>query len=112
MITDGGPNDDYEDVFRELQQKENDKSVVTWAIGVEGYNEELLKQIMPWYEAIIDGEKQKRQRIFKLEGLNFAELFEFLSNSMVGLGNSAPGEYKGEDLPSVLKQVEDNPYGL
>jgi uncharacterized protein YegL len=112
MITDGGPNDeDYDTAFQELQELENRKSVMTWAIGVEGYEEDLLRQIMPWYEAIIDGVPQKKQRIFRLEGLNFGDLFEFLSNSMVGLGTSMPGEYKGEDLPASLKPA-DNPYGF
>jgi uncharacterized protein YegL len=111
MITDGGPNDDYVEAFQKLQELENKKSVMTWAIGVEGYEEELLKQIMPWYEAIIDGVPQKKQRIFRLEGLNFGDLFEFLSNSMVGLGTGMPGEYKGEDLPASLKPA-DNPYGF
>ena len=110
MITDGGPNDDYQSVFQELQQLEDNKSVVTWAIGVEGYNEELLKQIMPWYTATIDGVPQKRQRLFRLEGLNFAKLFEFLSDSMIGLSRSVPDQYGGEDLPSCMEQV-NKPYG-
>jgi uncharacterized protein YegL len=112
MITDGEPNDEnYDAAFRELQKQEDKKSVMTWAIGVEGYNERLLQHIMPWYEVIIDGVPQKRQRIFKLEGLNFNELFEFLSNSIAKLANNMPGEYKGEELPGSLKPV-DNPYGF
>jgi uncharacterized protein YegL len=77
MITDGGPNDDYVDVFKELQELENKKKVMTWVVGIEGYDEELLCQIMPKYEAIVDGVMQIRQRIFRLEGFNFLELLEF-----------------------------------
>ena len=89
MITDGGPNDEgFEDVFRELQKLEDEKRVMTLAIGVEGYNEEMLKQIMPWYEAIVDGVKQNRQRIFRIGGFNFAELFIIPRFEIRDLGNT------------------------
>jgi uncharacterized protein YegL len=92
MITDGEPNDqDYESAFSLLRDKEAEKKVITWAIGVEGYNEGLLKRHMPVYETRIEGGSKKEQRIFRVQGQNFRQLFEWLSRSLVDLANAEPG---------------------
>jgi uncharacterized protein YegL len=113
MITDGGPNDsNYQEAFRILAEAEKGNKVMTWAIGVEGYAEDVLKQLMPHYNATIDGQVSQRQRIFRLGGLNFADLFEWLSNSLASLSTSVPGTFKGVETPDAMTQVEDDPYGF
>jgi len=74
MITDGAPTDDYTAAAKKLVEWEEKKKVMFWAVGVPGYEVEVLKKITP--------------RIIELQGINFVSIFEWLSSSMVAVSNS------------------------
>jgi uncharacterized protein YegL len=65
LIALSNPSDDYINAFKEFQGLENNKKVVTYPFGVEGYNEGLLKQMMLWYDAEIEGVVQKKSAYFQ-----------------------------------------------
>jgi uncharacterized protein YegL len=79
MITDGQPTDAWEDAAQRIRNEENNKSVAFFTIGVEGANMELLRQIAT------------RQPL-KLKGLQFTELFVWLSQSQQRVSASKPGD--------------------
>ena len=79
MITDGQPTDAWEDAAQRVRNEENNKSVAFFTIGVEGANMELLRQIAT------------RQPL-KLKGLQFTELFVWLSQSQQRVSASKPGD--------------------
>lgn len=78
MITDGSPSDDNEVIDRAAQRirdEEKEKKVVFFGVGVEGVN-------MPRLSQIVDRSPKK------LQGLNFAEMFLWLSVNMTGVSHS------------------------
>jgi uncharacterized protein YegL len=79
LITDGGPTDPWKNAAALVSQAEKDKSFVFFAVGVEGANMEILKQI-----AVRDP--------MKLKGLQFRDLFLWLSQSMQSVSHSTPGD--------------------
>lgn len=79
MITDGQPTDTTDEAIRLIAKGEESKSFVFFAVGVENANMEKLAQIS------VRAPK-------KLRGLNFGELFVWLSTSMKGVSQSNPGE--------------------
>lgn len=79
MITDGAPTDDVQQATQRIIDDEENKRVVFFAVGVEGADIELLRQISVRPPA-------------KLDGLNFSELFIWLSTSMKGVSQSKVGD--------------------
>ena len=83
MITDGEPQGEPEEVVQQaatrLRQAEEQKKVAFFAVGVEGANMERLKQIVV-------------RTPVKLKGLNFAEMFVWLSRSMERVSQSRTNE--------------------
>lgn len=83
MITDGEPQGELESVVREaglsIKDEEAGRHVVFYAVGVEGANMELL------------GELAVRAPV-KLRGLNFTEMFTWLSKSMKEISHSRMDE--------------------
>jgi len=81
LITDGAPTDG--DVWRtaaqRVQEAETKKKVVFFAVGVEGADMNILGQI------------SSRQSL-KLRGLNFRDMFVWLSSSLSSVSRSKPGE--------------------
>ena len=83
LITDGAPygEEDYllAQVAQRVKEEEANKRVAFFAVGVEGANMNILQQI------------SVRSPI-KLKGLNFREMFVWLSASMQRVSHSKPDE--------------------
>ncbi|PAU87313.1 hypothetical protein CK507_11435 [Pseudomonas sp. WN033] len=80
MISDGCPNDfGWEQAAQRCRQEESDKRVVVFPIGTEGADFAALGQF-----------SNKTPK--KLKGLQFRELFIWLSRSMSTVSASVPGE--------------------
>lgn len=86
MITDGEPTDSVEAAAKAIREHEENKSLVFFAVGVEGANMDKLAQI-----------SYREPR--RLEGLNFQDLFLWLSHSLQAVSNSRIGEQVA--LPST-----------
>lgn len=83
MITDGEPQGEAdrvtEQAARRIQEEENRKQVAFFAVGVEGANMDRLAQIVP-------------RTPLKLRGLDFREMFIWLSASMQTVSHSKVDE--------------------
>lgn len=79
MITDGGPTDRWQTAADLVHAAEMSKGLSFYAVGVEGANFEVLRQIAT-------------RDPLKLIGIRFAELFKWLSSSMGSVSRSKPGE--------------------
>ncbi|MGB3225622.1 MAG: VWA domain-containing protein [Desulforhopalus sp.] len=80
IISDGEPNDyGWEEVARRSCEAENRKKVAVYPIGTESANFDSL--------ALFSNKSPQ-----KLKGLNFNELFIWLSRSMTAVSSSSPGE--------------------
>jgi len=80
MISDGCPNDyGWESFADQSRQEEQDKRVIIFPIGTQGANFEALSSF-----------STKTPK--KLKGLQFRELFVWLSRSMSTVSASVPGE--------------------
>lgn len=77
MITDGSPSDNevVDRAAQRIRDEEKRKGVAFFAVGVEGVDMPRLNQIVV------------RDPI-KLKGLNFADMFQWLSRSMTGVSHS------------------------
>jgi uncharacterized protein YegL len=87
MITDGGPTDDVQAAAARIKKAEADKGVVFFAVGVESADFAALEQLStrkPWH----------------LKGLNFRELFVWLSSSLSASSSGQPGAPKQLERPS------------
>jgi len=78
LITDGAPTDDWDKAAAMVREGEAGRSFAFFAIGVEGANMDILKQI------------SVRSPI-KLKGLMFREFFMWLSASMKMVSSKNPG---------------------
>jgi uncharacterized protein YegL len=65
------------------------KKVIFFGIGVENANIERLRQI-----------SGSKERVFKLNGLNFKELFQWVSSSLSSVSSSRVGDTLKLEKPS------------
>ncbi|WNG36054.1 VWA domain-containing protein [Archangium minus] len=75
LITDGGPTDAWQSAAERVRQGEASKAFSFFAVGVEGANLDVLKQISV-------------REPLKLDGLRFRDLFQWLSNSQKAVSRS------------------------
>lgn len=92
LITDGGPTDPWRAAADRVRQGENDKSFIFFAVGVEGADMETLKQI-----SVRDP--------LRLRGLQFCDLFLWLSQSMQSVSRSSPGDKVPLPAPSGWSEI-------
>ncbi len=81
MITDGEPTDDISAARQRIINEESRGShghLKFWAVGVPGYNRETLTSLT--------------KRCIALDEAKFATIFNWLSDSMVTMSDSNPGE--------------------
>lgn len=86
LITDGHATG-YEEIAARIKEDEDSKRIAFFAVGVEGADLNCLRKI-----SVRDPKM--------LAGLNFRELFLWLSTSMQKVSNSKPGEMVPMDKPT------------
>jgi uncharacterized protein YegL len=79
LITDGAPTDQWQTAAQLVRQGEAEKAFSFFAIGVDGANLDILKQI------------SVRQPVM-LKELRFRDLFSWLSSSLSSVSRSTPGD--------------------
>jgi uncharacterized protein YegL len=79
LITDGGPTDSWQAAAARVQEGDRAKEFVFFAVGVEGANFDILRQISV-------------REPLSLKGRNFREMFVWLSQSQRSVSHSKPGQ--------------------
>jgi len=79
LITDGAPTDDVTAAAAAIREGEATKSLMFYAVGVDGADIGQLAQIAT-------------RKPLMLRGLSFRELFVWLSNSLGSISRSTPGD--------------------
>ncbi len=80
-ITDGGPNDDYRDAATKLKDMESRKKVLSYCIGVPGFDVNCMKSIY--------------SEVYQIKSVDFPKVFKFLSTSLVVQQTSKTHEETG-----------------
>lgn len=93
LITDGEPTDDWRSAARRVHEEEARKAVAFFAVGVEKADMKILDQLCV------------RQAV-RLQGLNFREMFVWLSQSLASVSHSIVGEQVPLRPPSGWSVIE------
>lgn len=93
LITDGAPTDEWRSAAQRVHDEEQQKSTAFFAVGVQKANMQILSQIAV------------RQPL-RLKGLNFSELFVWLSQSLTSVSHSSVGDQVPLAPPSGWSVVE------
>ncbi len=83
LITDGGPTDAWRTAAERVRRGDSDtsKAFSFFAVGVQGADMDTLARIC-----------SESRPSLPLKGLNFRELFSWLSSSLAGVAKSQPGQ--------------------
>jgi uncharacterized protein YegL len=79
LITDGGPTDSWSRAAQMVREGEQSDAFSFYTVGVEGANFDTLRQISV-------------KQPLKLKGLQFRELFAWLSSSLGSVSKSTVGD--------------------
>jgi uncharacterized protein YegL len=79
LVTDGGPTDSWSRAAEMVREGEKSDSFSFYAVGVEGANFDTLRQISV-------------KQPLKIKGLQFRELFAWLSSSLGSVSKSTVGD--------------------
>jgi uncharacterized protein YegL len=92
LITDGGPTDEWRSAASQVKQGEGAKSFAFFTVGVEGSDFDILAQI-------------SSRAPVRLKGVNFREMFLWLSQSMKSVSQSSPGDKLTVPAPSGWGEI-------
>lgn len=93
LITDGAPTDEWRAAARRVQQEEASKSIAFFSVGVDKADMKTLAQIAT------------RQPL-RLKGLNFRDMFVWLSHSLTSVSHSQVGEQVPLQPPTGWAMVD------
>lgn len=96
LITDGAPNPGWEGAARRVRQADTERKISFYAVGVQGADMNILGQIAPINTPPL-----------MLKGLQFQELFRWLSDSMKRVSSSKVGGGQ-TSLPPVSGWAQTN----
>lgn len=96
LITDGAPTDSWQMAAQRLREEEAQNRFIFFAVGVEGADFNTLRKIAPPHRPPVS-----------LKGLDFREMFVWLSSSMKRVSNSKSGEMLS--LPPIDGWGQINP---
>jgi len=93
LITDGAPTDEWRSAAQRVQAEEAGKTVAFFAVGVQKADMKVLAQITA------------RQPL-RLQGLNFRDMFVWLSQSLTSVSHSQVGEQVPLPAPTGWSVIE------
>lgn len=96
LITDGGPTDSWQSAAQRVRQADADRKISFYAVGVQGADMNTLEQIAPVNIPPL-----------MLKGLQFQELFRWLSDSMKRVSSSKVGGGQ-TSLPAITGWAQTN----
>ena len=95
IMTDGGPNDPHwQESARLVREAAAAKKVIVYPIGVKGADLAALSQF-----------QKPGDEVWEIEGVNFGELFKWLSRSASTASVTAPGAPLQQEMPPATRTI-------